>query len=64
MCDFSFAFQFVIAKKMADLRFMSRELLAEFIDLYRNNERLWEIESKAYSDKQKKCNLRNIGQKT
>nr|CAH7755426.1 unnamed protein product [Callosobruchus chinensis] len=39
---------------MADLRLVSREFLADFIDLYRQNECLWKIKSKDYSDKQKK----------
>lgn len=39
---------------MADLRLMSREFLSEFIDLYRENECLWKIKSKDYSDKHKK----------
>nr|CAH7735349.1 unnamed protein product [Callosobruchus chinensis] len=40
--------------KMADLRLVSREFLADFIDLCRQNECLWKIKSKDYSDKQKK----------
>lgn len=45
---------------MADLRLMSREFLTEFIDLYRQNECLWKIKSKDYSDKQKKNAAYNI----
>lgn len=45
---------------MADLRLISREFLTEFIDLYRQNECLWKIKSKDYSDKQKKNAAYNI----
>lgn len=45
---------------MADLRMFSHEFLIEFIDLYRENECLWKIKSKEYSDRNRKSQAYNI----
>jgi hypothetical protein len=39
---------------MSDLRTVPGEFLSEFIDLYRENQCLWKIKSKDYSDRNKK----------
>ncbi|XP_069675786.1 uncharacterized protein [Periplaneta americana] len=45
---------------MTDIRLMSREFIAEFIDLYRQHDCLWKIKSRDYSNKQKKSAAYNI----
>lgn len=39
---------------MSDLRLVSRDFLTEFIELYRENQCLWKIKSKDYSNRQLK----------
>jgi hypothetical protein len=50
---------------MSDLRTAPREFLSEFIDLYRENQCLWKIKSKDYSDRnEKKLGVLGAGRET
>ena len=44
---------------MSDFRTYSHDLLAEFIEVFRNNPSLWKIRSKDYKDKNMKLQSYN-----